>query len=273
MARRLVERIASRRPAPAYLTVLFVVVVAAASWMIREPVWAALRTHPYFAVTDLTVRGAGPLLAKEEILAWIGLTEQMRIWDVPSARMRTRLEMHPLVARASVRRTFPNRLSIQLQEHQPQALLLLDELHYVGRNGQVLRRLEPWHNADFPIITGLGPGTAPGYRVWALRRALRLQRLCERISCFEGVSGIHVDTERGMVLYPREPRVPVILGWGSWREKLLRAERVLDAWERRTHHLLLVDVRYRDQVVVELRDPRVKKGIGKTQRGKQLRRT
>jgi cell division protein FtsQ len=180
--------------------------------------------------------------------------------------------MHPLVASARVQRTFPNRLVIQILEHRPQALVLLDGLHYVGRNGRVLRRVEPWHNANFVIITGLGAGTTPGYRIWALRRALRLQRLCERVACFEGVSGIHVDPEHGMIVYPREPRVPVILGWGSWREKLARAERVLEAWAHRTHHLRRVDVRFRNQVVVELRDPGVKRGTGNTARQKQLRR-
>jgi cell division protein FtsQ len=250
---------------------LFLVGVAAASWMLHEPVWAALRTHPYFAVTDITVRGTGPLLADEEIFDWLGVTESLRIWDVPSARIRARLEMHPLVARAHVQRAFPNRLVIQVREHQPQALLLLDGLHYVGRHGRVLRRLEPWHNADFTIITGLGSRSPSGYRIWAVRRALRLQRLCERIACFEGVSGIHVDPERGMIVYPREPRVPVIVGWGSWREKLVRAERVLDVWKNRTHHLRRVDLRFRNQVVVELRDPGVKRGTGKRREAKQLR--
>jgi len=49
--------IASHRPAPVSMTALFVVAVAVASWMLHEPVWAALRAHPYFAVTDLSVRG------------------------------------------------------------------------------------------------------------------------------------------------------------------------------------------------------------------------
>jgi hypothetical protein len=251
---RLERGIASRRPAPAYLKVLLLVGVAAGIWLLHEPVWATLRAHPYFAVTDLSIRGAGPLLSEEEILAWLGVTAETRIWDLSPSRVRARLEMHPLIERASVHRTFPNRFVIRVRERRAEALTLLDALYFVGRDGQVLKRFEPGDNPDFTIVTGLGSRPAPGFRAWVVRRALRLQRLCQRMDCFGGVSEIHFDPQRGMVLYPRRPRVEVVLGWGSWRDKIRRAERTLRVWEGRTHRLVGVRVQFRNQVVVELRE-------------------
>jgi len=250
----------SQRPAPEYITALLVVAFGAATWFLHAPVWASLRSHPYFAVTDLSIRGAGPFLTRDEILAWLGISEQVRIWDLSPARVRARLETHPLIERARVERSFPNRLAISIRERRPAALLLLDDLFYVSRNGQLLRRFDSGENPDFPIVTGLSTQTAPGYRAWAVRRALRLQRLCRRVGCFEGISEIHVDSEGGIVLYPRKPRVQVILGWGSWKKKLRRAERTLRVWEGRTEHLARVDVRFRNQVVVELRERGTKPG-------------
>jgi hypothetical protein len=257
---RLERGIASRRPAPVYLKALLVVAVGAASWLLRDPVWAALRAHPYFAVTDLSIRGAGPLLSEEEILAWLGVSAETRIWDMSPSRVRARLEMHPLIERASVHRTFPNRFVIRVRERHAEALALLDDLYFVGRDGQVLKRFEPGDDPDFPIVTGLGPSPAAGFRVWAVRRGLRLQRLCQRMDCFGGVSEIHFDPQRGMVLYPRQPRVEVVLGWGSWREKIRRAERALRTWEGRTHRLVGVRVQFRNQVVVELHESGKKPG-------------
>jgi len=246
------KRIASQRPAPGLVTAFFVVSFGAAMWMLRDPVGAALRTHPYFAVTELSIRGVGPFLTEDEILAWLGVSADTRVWDLSPARARARLEMHPLIEHASVRRTLPNRFAIRIRERRPQALLLLDDLYYVGRNGRVLKRFEADHDPDFAIVTGVDPDAAPGYRIWSARRALRLQRLCARMNCFQGVSEIHVDPQRGMVLYPRKPRVEVVLGWGSWREKLRRAQRTLRLWEGRTNRLARVDLRFRNQVVVEL---------------------
>jgi hypothetical protein len=243
-----------------YLKALLVVGVGAASWLLHDPVWAALRAHPYFAVTDLSIRGAGPLLSEEEILAWLGVSAETRIWDMSPSRVRARLDMHPLIEHASVHRTFPNRFVIRVRERRPEALALLNDLYYVGRDGQVLKKFEPGDDPDFPIVTGLGSQPAPGFRAWAVRRALRLQRLCRRMDCFGGVSEIHFDPRRGMVLYPRRPRVQVVLGWGSWREKIRRAERTLRVWEGRTHRLVGVRVHFRNQVVVELRESGKKPG-------------
>lgn len=253
-------RIASRRPARACWRVLTFAVAAAASWVLHEPVWAGLRGHRYFALTDLSIQGAGPFLSDEEILAWLGVSETTRIWDLTPTRVLLRLQAHPLIERATVERAFPNHFSIRVRERRPEALALLDELHYVDRHGQVLKKLEPGDDPDYPIVTGLGPDTTPGYRAWAVRRALRLYRLCRRTNCFGGVSEIHLDVQHGIVLYPRAPRVAVSLGWGSWREKLRRAEYVLNLWKGQTHRLARLQLRFRNRVVVELKEPAKKSG-------------
>lgn len=254
MRRNPAERLAMRRLFGRYVALMCILAAAAAGWTLHQPVWAALRTHPYFAVTHLAIRGTGPLLSKNEILAWIGADESVRIWDLSPPHVRARLEMHPLIAHASVRREFPNSFEVEVREQRPRGIVLLDRLYYVGRSGEVLLPVEAQHDPDYPVVTGLTKETPPGYRTWALRRALQLYRLCQRMACFDGVSEIHVDSERGMVLYPMKPRVPVVLGWGSWREKIERAERVLGAWEGRTYMLRAVDLRYRNQVVTRLRE-------------------
>lgn len=252
-----------------YLGALLLVSLLAAVWSYHEPVWAALRTHPYFAITHFAVRGIGPLLTKQDLFGWLGVSEQnARIWDVPPRRVRARLELHPLIARASVRREFPNSFEIEVRERRPHAIVLLDRLYYVGRNGDVLLPLAATHDPDYPIITGLSTRTTAGYRTWALRRALRLNRLCERMSCFGGISEIHVDAARGMVLYPTRPRVPIVLGWGSWREKIKRAERVLESWTERERQLGWLDLRYRNQVVARPRDPGATEKGGRPARGR-----
>lgn len=224
-------------------------------WAVHRPVRAALRTHPYFTVDEVVLHGVGPLLSRDDVLAWLGVRGGVSLWDVAPARVEARLEAHPLIERATVRREFPNHVEIELRERRPQAVAVLEDLYYVGRGGQLLRVLGAEHSRDYPLVTGLMPDTNPGYRTWALRRALRLVRLCERVACFGGVSEIRLDRRFGLVLYPTAPRVPLLLGWGSWREKLARAGRALQAWEGRTDQLAMLDVRFRNQVVARLRAP------------------
>jgi hypothetical protein len=45
-------------------------------------------------------------------------------------------------------------------------------------------------------------------------------------------------------------RVAIVLGWGAWRTKLVRAKRVLEAWEGAEDRLLVLDASFRNQVIV-----------------------
>lgn len=224
-----------------------------ALWSVHQPVRAALRTNPYFAVKELRIRGAGPLLSHDEIFTWLGIDEHVAIWDLPPVRVKRRLEAHPLVAEVAVHREFPDRFEIEVRERRPTAIAVLDQLYYVDREGALLRPLSPRYNPDFPVVTGLAPDTPSGYRSFALRRAQRLLRLCERMSCLGGLSEVHLDPQRGVVAYPVAQRVEVVLGWGSWRLKLQRAERTLEAWRGRGGQLARIDLRFRNQVVLRTR--------------------
>jgi len=231
------------------------VLVLAGAWSVHDRVWTAIRNHPYFQVTELEIHGTGPLLSVPEVRAWLGDSDQLSVWDASPVRLRKRLESHPLIDRATVQRQFPNRLEIEVRERRPEAIALLDQLYYVDRSGRLLMPLAGENGRDYPVITGLVEDTAPGYRTWAFRRAMRLLRLCARMSCLTGVSEVHLDRERGVELYPVYPKVSLVLGWGSWREKLTRAVRVLETWAGYTDRLASVDARYRNQVVVKLRAP------------------
>jgi len=234
--------------------------LALAVWLFRQPVGAALLAHPYFAANDLVIRGAGPLLSDEDILAWLGVDDHTSLWQLVPPRVRARLEEHPLIAWAAVRREFPNRLFITVRERRPEAIAVLDRFYYLDRNGHMLGPLVRTHSRDYPVITGLTSEMTPGYRTWAYGRAVRLARLCVRAACLGGLSEINVHAERGIVVYPRYPKVAITLGWGSWREKLARADRTLQTWAGQIDQVIAVDLRYHNQVVVERRPLPSEKG-------------
>jgi hypothetical protein len=225
-------------------------------------VWAAhshaaelLRDHPYFAISHLVINGCGPGLTPDDVRAWLGLTDEVTLWQTSPPLVRARLESHPYIAHASVRREFPGRLEIAIRERQPQAIAVLDDLYYVDRSGVTFGPLRVQDSRDYPLITGIDATMAEGPRTWALRRTLRLLRRCDRDSCVGALSEVHLGDQRGVVVYPAAPRVPIVLGWGSWPAKIERAQRALNAWHGAAEHLASLDVRFRNQVVVTLRPP------------------
>ena len=211
--------------------------------------WA--KAHPYFAITKLELDG-NRRLTRHDVLDWIGVQEGTSIWDAPPTALQMRLESHPWIQRASVQREFPRRVAITMQERRPVAIVRLETLDYVDRAGRVLGPLRDDDSRDFPLITGFEDDAARGFAPIGIHRALQLLRRCERLGCFDGVSEVHVSQQRGVTVFPLRTTVAVVLGWGSWREKLARSARVLAAWEGQTARVAAVDVSFRELVVVKL---------------------
>jgi cell division protein FtsQ len=215
----------------------------------------AVKTHRYFALTSVEVDG-NRRITRGEVLQWAGVKEPASVWDVAPDLVSTHLRSHPWIRRVRVQREFPNRLSIEIGERRPVAVVRLHELSYVDRSGRILGPLRDDDSPDFPLITGLEEAKLSGFAPVGVRRALRLLRLCQRLDCFDAISEVHVDQERGLTVFPLHPAAAVVLGWGGWREKLARSARVFAAWEGQVERLAAVDVSFRDMVVVKLRAER-----------------
>jgi cell division protein FtsQ len=237
------------------LVVGLAAIVFAAGVAAQRRVWPLVCFHPYFAIENLNVEGGGALLSQRELLDWAQVRVGASLWDIDPLVVERRLEAHPMIGFAAARRIFPRTFEIVVRERRPRAVLVLDDLFYVDRGGETFGPLAAHHSRDYPVITGAGSAEPGGYRKWALRRALHLLRRCRQRGCPVSVSEIHLDPTRGVVLYPRGPRVQLVLGWEGWEGRIARASRVLGAWEGATDRLHVLDARFRDQVVVELRAP------------------
>lgn len=222
------------------------------AWAFRNQAWAAVASHPYFTVREISVQGAERYLNEASVVAWLDIAPGVSVWEVSPAGARARLESHPFVARAAVRREFPDRLLIEVHERRPEAIVVLDRLYYLDRAGTVFGPLDDHQGRDYPLITGVEENAPAGRRAVVLRRLSRLARLCARRSCLGGVSEINLHPKLDVVLNPSSPRIPVALGWGSWREKITRAEHALEQWSDDNGRLAEIDVRFRNQVVMKV---------------------
>ena len=100
--------------ASALLSLCFVLLLAAGAW------WA-LR-HPVFAISGITVQGDVAHNSALTLRANVAPRLAGNFFTVNLASARDAFEAVPWVREAVVRREFPNRLRVQLQEHRPVAL-------------------------------------------------------------------------------------------------------------------------------------------------------
>jgi cell division protein FtsQ len=96
-------------------------------------------------------------LHEREVLQAAGITPKgsLAFFDVAAARKG--LEAHPLIREATIRKLYPNELSIQITEREAFALWQLNgEISIISSDGTVIDRLRDGRFAHLPLVVGPG---------------------------------------------------------------------------------------------------------------------
>lgn len=213
-----------------------------------------LVASPRFAVVSVEVSGQSRL-SREEIEAVAGITPGVNIFALDTRGAVTRLLALPLVRRAEVIRSLPNRVTIVVEERRPFTLVHTGKLHWIDEHGVNLgpepRAVAP----GAPVISGLtaddlGDGHGgPRDRAAAGLSLLRLL-LRSGSGLVQSISEIDVSRAEGPVLYTLDG-VEVRLGREDWEARLGRLLGVLAQLKASGETVTSIDLRFRDQVVLK----------------------
>jgi len=231
-----------------------VALLAAAALAALAGAGAWLLTSPRFAVQHVEVKGTQHLTA-ERILHAAAIPPGRSLFLLDPRTIERGVETLAEVERAEVIRELPDRVTIVVEERRPFTLVHAGRLHWIDERGHVLGREPQAVTPPAPIISGLseaellGIKTAPSGRA---RDAIRLIRALLRSgsTLAAEISEIDVSQADGPVLY-MVGGIEVRLGADEWDERLARLEGVLAQTGTRAGGIRMVDLRFRDQVVLQ----------------------
>lgn len=208
---------------------------------------------PYFSVREIQVRGAEKL-GGNEIVTMAGLKHGMNIWRIEPATIEEKVAKHPWVRRVLVRREFPRRVVIEIEERTPKAIVAMGKLYYIDSDGVVFKEVGAGESVQFPLLTGLRPDEL-GNRDPAVRRkiqdAVRLSDLMAKDS--HTISEVHFEAADRVTLYTTAYPLALRMGWGDWEDKVRRVDRVLKLWKGHEERLVTLDASFDGQVVARAR--------------------
>lgn len=231
-------------------TVLF---AACGALLLAALGWWALR-HPLFALGGITVQGDVTHNSAVTLRANVAPRLAGNFFTVSLARTREAFEAVPWVRRAEVRREFPNRLKVTLQEHKAVALWGPEgESRLVNSFGEVFEA-NPGdvEQDDLPRLAG---PEGESSQVLAMYRAIAplfepLELAPARLQ-LTGRGSWQLELDTGAV---------VELGRGTVDEVAARAQRfaqtlnqVTSKYGRRPEALVSADLRHGDGYAVRLR--------------------
>ncbi len=216
-----------------------------AAWAIRSP---------RFAVTAVEVTGQHRM-TREEILTVAGIPRGVNLFGFDPRDVEARLEALPLVRRARVIRSLPNRVTVIIEERRPFTLVHAGRLDWIDEDGVDLGPESRAVALGVPVLSGLGPDDLDGggHRTPSPRVAAGislLRGLLRAGSALLGqISEIDVGRPEGPVLYTVDG-VEVRLGREDWDARLGRLQGVLAQVGSSGERVTSIDLRFRDQVVL-----------------------
>jgi cell division protein FtsQ len=200
-------------------------------------VYAHLLGDPFFRVQDVEVEG-GRKMAKETLHSLTVLEGRPNLFSVDLKEVVKRLESHPWIEQVRVKKVFPNKILIQVEERRPMAIIQLGELYYIDTHGEIFSQVGDRDDYNYPYLTGLTRQFLEKDPVEAKRlimKALELLRIVEqeKVPPLKELSEVHMEKTFGIQCFTKAEGVEVRMGWDHFEEKLKRLSLIWSDFRKR----------------------------------------
>ena len=185
---------------------------------------------------------ATPHVPVDRLQALLAIEPGTNILSVDPAALQAKVLAEPWVKRAEVKRSLPDTLIVEVEEHEAAAVLLSGQLYLVDREGTPFKRMEEGERGDLPVITGVD-------RAQLVADDPRAHQAVERglaaLSAYQQaprprLSEIHVDEGGAVSLYTAKTGAALRLGRGELEGKLARYDALRAALGERAERLAVV---------------------------------
>ncbi len=228
------------RKKPVYVKLvilLLVIMVVPLGWMYGggEKVRQGLHSISLFKVTKIEIAGC-TAVNKEKILDASAIAlHQTSLLTLDTSQIASHIAAVPWVAQVDVKRSWPAKVQITIEENAPVALLHSanaegSQLQYIDAKGIAFTSVTPGAEIDFPVVTGLMELPDQQLKEKALAEILiflRKVRGNDPHLPAQSVSELHVTSSGEMVVYLVEYPFPIFFGNGNTKEKYSRLIQVL----------------------------------------------
>ena len=214
-----------------------------------------LRTAPQFEVKKLSVAGL-KRVSENQVLAKAGFEVGANVFGVNLTEIRERVEQLQWVRYALAERVLPDEIIIKVVEREPMGLARIrGEIYQFDIDATILEP-EPVAGATFPILDGLSSADKPGN----LKRIQIYREVLEELGP-NSLSEIHINTASEVSVVSASEPLIVSLGTSDFRNRWIKYLQLKPQIQLRYPQALRVDLRFKNQVIIRMKDDEATENI------------
>jgi cell division protein FtsQ len=210
----------------------------------------------YFKAESITVTGEHRL-TRDQILETADIAEGVNLVSLNLKMIRKRLLAHPWIADADIRRTFPGSIAILIREQEPMAVLDFGKQFLINTRGVIFKEAQTSEMSGMPVMSGIEYSDwktleTPETEVFvSVLEILNIGRSDTTMLPNTLIKNINVDREIGLTLETDGPVKKIQLGYGAYRKKYSRLEKILSYVEQddEIEFIEALDLRNPDHIV------------------------
>lgn len=114
--------------------------------------WA--RSTPYFALKRVVFKGLSHT-TETDLMKLAGLGPGQNLMALDVSALERSMSSHPWVKRVKLARHFPNGVTVDVEEHVPEAIVALGDLYLLDADGDPFKRIQAGDTLNLPLVSGV----------------------------------------------------------------------------------------------------------------------
>lgn len=215
-----------------------------------------LSSSPYFGLNNIVVAGVSDDF-REELIKISGIKENENLLSIESSTIKRNIERHPWIKSVCLRKEFPNTLYIEAENEEAMAVVLLEKMYLMDRDGIIFKDVESDDCIDFPVVTGLSAGDKKnGANLKSVASFLNAVYLGDTPLFVKELSEVHVEEDGTFIIYFNKLPFKVLFGRDDFDRKIDSLSHIIRHLRatNRLYQARSIDLDYSDRAVVAFTD-------------------
>lgn len=239
------------------IKVLFQILLILSFLFFLHEVYMSTIEDPYFSVKEIEVKGY-ERLSPDTIISMAKIENLPNIFTLNLNDIAKRLELNPWIENIDIRKIFPDKILIQIEERKPMAIVHLEKFYYIDSNGVIFSPVSEMDKFNLPILTGIRGDFSENGKIVAedlAIKAIEFLKILEKTktSPIDEISEIHMDRYFGIHCISLNEGIEIRMGWDNFEEKLKRLAIIWADLKRRGISSIFIDCSDLKRMIVKKR--------------------